>query len=50
MKRLESKSMQQAEAAQQAISYDRLRRGYAWRVLPSIVPVNVTSLARVGGG
>jgi len=37
-------------AAQQAVAADRLRRGYAWRVLPTIVLVIGASLARVGGG
>jgi hypothetical protein len=38
------------KAAQQAVAADRLRRGYAWRVLPAIALIIGASLARVGGG
>jgi len=37
-------------AAQQAVAADRLRRGYARRVLPSIILIIEAGLARVGGG
>jgi len=37
-------------AAQQAVAADRLRRGYAWRVLLSIASVVGVRLAKVGGG
>jgi predicted ATPase len=37
-------------AAHPAVAADHLRRGYAWRVLPTIVLVTGVSLARIGGG